>query len=132
MKKSFVAVVTFEDDDTDPVDLSNLATWVEAGLMDASGVRNVDVTTYHRAADASHAAEPSDLLRRIVSARKVVPAIGRSSESQLCVQLEGGPELLLHTYFEPGSTFDEQSLVGLTMDEMYAATELLAPAGVAA
>lgn len=128
MKKSFVAVITYEDDDDSPMDLSSLATWVEGSMM-CQGVRNLDVTTFHTSTDATFANGPIEKTQIITSARKLELSDG-SGMRELCVRLDSGPERLLHTYFPPEATFDEQSMVGKSLEEAYAFTETLAPMGV--
>lgn len=68
MKKSFVAVIAYEDDDETPVDLSSLATWVECA-MGARSIRNLDVTTFHTSIDAAFAMGPLESVKTVTDAR---------------------------------------------------------------
>lgn len=111
MKKRFVAVVEFEEDEDSPLDLSSLATWVEASLARANGVRSVDVTTYHSAEEAAldEAQEPSGCGLIVVGARRV--KLDEETD-QVCVLLTDGTERLLNTYLPKRIVLDVQAMKG--------------------
>ena len=127
MKKSFVAVITYEDNDQSPVDLSELATWVTVAMMGES-VKNLDVTTFHTSIDAAFAMGPLEATKTVTDAQSN-QTLDKSGMQQLCIRLNSGPELLINTYLRAESKFDPATLIGLPLSEVYAMQDILLPIG---
>lgn len=118
MKKRFVAVVEYEEEDVDPMDLSSLATWVDVALGRASGVSKLEATVYHSAVEASMDELSGEAGKgyTVVGAR-LVDGPGADGK-QLCVALKDGTERLLHLYYPEGVPLVVEDMLGKTIAQV--------------
>jgi len=120
VKKSFVVCVEYEEDDGSPLDLSNVATWVQLSLGNAHGVTEVDVTAFHTVREAMEAAKdaPPDVIRsvRLVEG----PGVG---EAQVCVTLDDCLPRLLNLYQNPDLELKGENYVGKTLQQIQGYTK---------
>jgi hypothetical protein len=116
MKKSFVVLVEYEDDDEAPMDLSHIATWVELALGSAESVKNVDVTVYHTVREAMLAME--DTPRDVVVDAKLVETGDAEGNMQVCVKLADQVPRLLFLYDKKGAKLKENEYIGATLQQI--------------
>lgn len=116
MKKSFVVRVVYDEDDDAPMDLSNIATWVEAALGQAENVTNVDVTAYHTVREAMM--DMRDTPHDLIHEAKLVETGDAEGTLQVCVKLADLVPRLLFLYDKKGATLKENEYVGATLQHI--------------
>lgn len=121
MKESFVVHVEYEEANGLPLDLSDVASWVELGLGNGYGVSKVDATAYHTVREAMEGMKhtPADVIRDV----QLVPCGDQKGTQQICVTLDDGLPRLLNLYQEPTAALQRENFVGKTMRQLQGYTE---------